>query len=115
MRYVLPRIPMALFAAAALAATTGCGDRRLDRLAVGISRDSVTSAMGSLPHTTETYFVESKNWELDLFTLHPTLPADSVPWRKMSPVVLANGKVVGWGWSWWEKQAAKLNVPMPAR
>ncbi len=115
MRHVLRRISTALSAAAAVAALTGCGDRRLDKLAVGIPRDSVTSVMGSLPHTTETYFVNSKNWELDLFTRNPTLPADSVPWRKMSPVVLANGKVVGWGWTWWGKQAVKLNVPMPAR
>ncbi len=115
MRCLLPRIPTVVFAAAALAVMAGCGDRRLDKLSVGITRDSVTSAMGSLPHTTQSYFVNSKNWELDLFTRHPTLPADSVAWRKMSPVVLANGKVVGWGWPWWAKQAAKLNIPMPAK
>jgi hypothetical protein len=113
MRSTSPRISALLLAPLVAAALCACGDTRLDKLTVGISKDSVTSVMGSLPHTTETYFVNSKTWELDLFTRHPTLPADSVPWRKMSPVILANGKVVGWGWSWWSKQAARLNLPMP--
>ncbi len=113
MRPVMPRIVPLFAATLAAAALAGCGDHRLDKLAVGISRDSVTSTMGSLPHTTESYFANGRNWELDLFTRKPVLPADSVPWRKMSPVILADGKVVGWGWAWWETQAVKLHLNMP--
>ena len=40
---------------------------------------------------------------------------DSVAERKMSPVVFAEGKVTGWGWDYWEKQAKTLNIPVPAK
>lgn len=33
----------------------------------------------------------------------------------MSPVVFAEGKVAGWGWGYWDKEAAILEIPMPPK
>ncbi|MBK9548308.1 MAG: hypothetical protein IPO52_04150 [Gemmatimonadetes bacterium] len=40
---------------------------------------------------------------------------DSVEWRAMSPVVYADGKVSGWGWNYWEKEAAIQKIPVPPK
>ncbi len=100
---------------ALLLATTACGDSRLSHLATGIDRDSVTVVMGSdAPHRSESYLLDGKFWEIFYYAKTGTLQEDSIPWRKLSPVILADGKVAGWGWDYWGKEAARLNIPVPA-
>ncbi len=113
--------------AAALIALAACGDGRLDKLAIGMPTDSVATVMASAPHRTVSYFLNGKTWEFSVFRVGNKAPVpvaiktmdgrdstitDSIPWREMSPVVSIDGKVVGWGWGWWDKKSAALGLPM---
>ncbi len=104
-----------LLAVAALVIALGaCGDRRLKDLSTGINRDSVAVVMGTeTPHRSESYLMEGKFWEI-FYYAEPGVPAsDSVAWRELSPVVIADGGVVGWGWKYWETEAGRLKVQLP--
>lgn len=99
-----------------LVAVTACGDSRLKKLSVGIEKDSVAVLMKTdSPHRTPSYLTGGKLWEVQFYTREPAAITDSVAERKMSPVVFAEGKVTGWGWDYWEKQAKTLNIPVPAK
>jgi hypothetical protein len=99
---------------ALLVATTACGDSRLSHLATGIDRDSVAVVMKTdTPHRSESYLLDGKFWEIFYYAKSGVAQDDSVAWRKLSPVVLADGKVAGWGWDYWGKEAERLNVPVP--
>ena len=104
-------------AAAALltiALATGCSDARLKNLTVGISADSVSAVMGhATPHRMATYAVGGAVWEVRLYARGTPNANDSIRWKKLSPVVIANGKYVGSGWSWWKGQSEKLGIPVP--
>ena len=103
-----------ILGAAIVVTVTACGDRRLGKLTEGISKDSVAVVMGTdTPYREEQYLTEGKNWEILMYAREDS-PADTIPWRKLSPVVLADQKVVGWGWSYWEKEAERLKIPVPA-
>jgi len=105
-----------LRAAAAIAAITllaACGDARLDKLSLGISADSVTKAIGEPPHREAAYLMAGKQWQLLFFARSAATEKDSIPWRKMSPVVLIDGKTVGWGWHWWSDASTKQGIIMP--
>lgn len=108
------RLAPSLLLLAALGAAA-CGDARLDHLSIGISGDSATHAIGDPPHRVATYLSESHQWTVQLYDRGHAGDADSVLWRKMSPVVLIDGKVVGWGWSWWDGAAAKHHLPVPGK
>ncbi len=99
---------------AALLLLAGCGDARLDKLALGISKDSADAAIGAAPHRTAGYLTAGKQWEVRFYSRSTANATDSIAWRKMSPVVLINGKVVGWGWSWWKGASKKNGIGMPS-
>ena len=105
-------------AAAALATLfllAACGDARLNKLTLGISKDSAAAAIGDTPHRELSYLTAGKNWEVQLYARSSASPKDSIPWRKMSPVVFIDHKVVGWGWGWWGGASRKQNIPRPAK
>ena len=110
MRHVTFRAGLALATMTTLAA---CGDARLDKLALGISKDSATAVIGDKPHRTISMLTAGKVWEVQFYARSAVGAADSVPWRKMSPVVFLDEKSVGWGWSWWGGAAAKQGIAMP--
>jgi hypothetical protein len=112
--------------AVALLALVACGDSRLGKLTINMPKDSVAIVMGT-PHRTSTYMLSGKVWEFAVYPVGNETPTavkvktssgqdstitDSIPWRKMSPVVMIDGKVVGWGWGWWDKESAKLGIPV---
>ncbi|MGD9523696.1 MAG: hypothetical protein AB7N73_07955 [Gemmatimonadales bacterium] len=101
----------------ALLLAAACGDGRLKNLAVGIDRDSVAVVMETAaPYRSESYLVGGKFWEVMLYTRPGAESStDSIPARELSPVVLADGAVAGWGWDYWEKQATEMNIPVPAK
>jgi len=102
-----------LGATALLVMVTACGDARLDKLALGISRDSASQLIGDQPHTVASYLTAGKVWDVAFYARSGTDAKDSVPWRKMSPVVFINNRAVGWGWHWWGKASVKQHIPMP--
>ena len=99
----------------AIVVLSACGDRRLGKLTEGIARDSVAVVMGTdAPYREQQFLTEGKLWEVLLYTRDNATPTDSVAWRELSPVVIADGKVTGWGWDYWEDQAEALKIPGPA-
>jgi len=96
-----------------LALLTACGDTRLDKLSLGVTKDSAAAIIGETPHRTLSYITAGKLWEVQLYPRNPVGDADSIAWRKMSPVVFIDHKAVGWGWSWWGRESAKQNIIMP--
>jgi hypothetical protein len=101
----------------ALLLLAACGDGRLKNLAVGIDRDSVAVVMETAaPYRSDSYLIDGKFWEVMLYTPPgEESSTDSIPPRDLSPVILADGAVAGWGWDYWEKQATALNIPVPAK
>ena len=108
-------------------ALVACGDSRLSKLSVSMTADSLAQVMGAAPYRTQSIILNGKVWQLSLYDhgAKPLAPiqvktsagsdstiTDSIPWRKMSPVVLIDDKVVGWGWGWWDKQSAKMGMPL---
>ena len=107
------RIALALLMIGSLAA---CGDARLKKLSTGISQDSVAVLMDAdAPHTMSSYLVDGKYWEVLMYPTKSAEAGDSIPWREMSPVVLADGAVVGWGWSYLDQMAAEKGFAVPAK
>lgn len=103
---------------AALALTTvtllaACGDARLDKLALGISKDSTAAVIGDKPHRTISLLTGGKVWEVQFYARSAVADTDSVAWRKMSPVVFIDQKSVGWGWGWWGGASVKQGIAMP--
>lgn len=89
-----------------LLATVACGDARLKGLSEGIDRDSVAAVMAAgAPDYQESYLSGGQFWEVFYYTAPGKAP-DTLALRAMSPVVLTDGKVAGWGWSFLEETAA---------
>jgi hypothetical protein len=112
MRSNTVRLASALALATFLAA---CGDARLDKLTLGISKDSAAALIGEAPHRSFSLITAGKIWEIQLYARSSVAAGDSLPWRAMSPVVFIDHQTVGWGWSWWGKEAAKQGIVMPAK
>ena len=92
-------------------ALTACrsGDPRLERLSTGISKDSVivlfdaAAPAHSDPYLTGGHYIEAM--------YYPRPGADStVADREMSPVVLVDGQVIGWGWKVWDSVATANGI-----
>lgn len=106
--------PRAFAIATLLLGAAACGDSRLKDLSIGIDRDSVAVVMQTdAPHRSESYLLDGKFWEIFYYPRGEAADADSIAWREMSPVVLADGKVAGWGWDYWEREAERMNIPTP--
>ena len=121
MKQPLKRLP----SAALLLLAAACGDARVKKLGEGISRDSVLTilrdgkpAVGadSLPHVYEdaAYLVNGRNYEVFYYTKGDEVAgADSLPAKKLTPIVLVNGNVTGWGWKHWDSVATSIKLPLP--
>lgn len=111
----------ALFAAPALGLLllSACGDKadaRLENLSAGITKDSVLTIMGvDKAQRVDPYLVGGQYIEAMYFPKAGKADSASVATRNMSPVVVVDGKLVGWGWKQWDSIAAtkKIVVPEP--
>ena len=115
------RAPLLAFAAA-LVVMTACGDKRIQKLSKGIGRDSVMKLLGSTPadsmaliFQSSRFLVNGENVEVLYYDVRGRKRfQDSVPGEELTPVVLTNGKVEGWGWANWDSVAKSLSiVPLP--
>lgn len=101
---------------AALVLLLGCegSDRRLDNLHVGMTRDSVKLAMdGAEPRRVDPYLNGGKYIEAMFFPRAGKTDPESLADRKMSPVVVIDGKVAGWGWGYWDSVATANRIEVP--
>jgi hypothetical protein len=103
----------AVAALTTLTLLAACSDARLDKLALGMSPDSAAKVIGDTPHRTNAYLTGGKQWAVQFYARGFATEKDSIPWRKMSPVVFIDGKAVGWGWGWWNGAAKKSGIGMP--
>jgi hypothetical protein len=121
-----------VLAASALAA---CGDDQvgsdvLGSVEAGLPKDSLLALMGTGPLTgqfTDTlrleqgyrisrYLMDGKLYEVVYYREKPGNVRDPVEQALETPVVLADGKVLGWGWEYYvEEGMGKLKLPTPLR
>lgn len=86
-------------------------DPRLKKLSKGISRDSVLAVMGiEKPHRIDPFLVNGQYIEAMYFARSGARGTDSVPDRKMAPVIVIDGALVGWGWNQWDSIAGANRI-----
>jgi hypothetical protein len=110
-----------------LAVIAACGDSRVKNLSEGISRDSLLTILrdgepvvggDSLAHVYEVaaYLVNGKRYEVFYYTKGDEVAGvDSLPAKRLTPIVLQDGNVSGWGWEHWDSVAKTINLPLPPR
>jgi hypothetical protein len=100
-----------------LLSVMGCerGDARLERLTVGMAKDSVTAAMGGAPKRLDPYLYKGQYIEALYYPKPGKTDSLSLTDRKMAPVVLIDGKLKGWGWVYWDSVAAANNIQVAAK
>jgi hypothetical protein len=120
---------------AALAGTTialaACTDKRVQALDTGITRDSALSVISkdltpvagrpsdSLPNVyrKSNYLIGGKMLEVLYFTPDNSKPSgkDTIPYRKLTPIVFFENKLIGKGWPVWDSiaKANKIIIPEP--
>lgn len=114
-----------------------CEDKRVKQLDTGITRDSAVSVIShdlpagsppdSLPnvYTRGQYLVNGKTIEVLYFNPNnkkaPDIngPAaklkDSIPLRKLTPIVFLQNRMVGKGWDVWDSVAKANKIPVPPK
>jgi len=100
----------ALFLGTGLAGCAG-SDKRLQRLKVGISKDSTLAVMGlEKPQRVDSYL--SGGHYIEAMYYFPPGISDSAgtPDRKLSPVIVIDGALAAWGWKQWDSIAAANKI-----
>lgn len=102
-----------------LAWTTACAptDARVKDLAVGVSKDSVVSIMGEEPHQLAPYLIEGHYIEAMYYAKAGVTPEEAARTRPrdMTPVLVLDGQVSGWGWTYWDSLATAYKIQLPAK
>lgn len=121
--------------AVAAVALAACGDKQvgedlLEPVHAGMPRDSLMTIMGKGPLTAtyadtlrldhgfrvEKYLIDGKMYEVLYYREAPGNVTEPVEQYTETPVVLANGKVLGWGWKYYVKTAmSELKLPTPIK
>ena len=116
-------VPCALAGAVVLAA---CEDKRVSQIDSGITRDSAVSLIArdlpanaksdSFPnvYVRERYLIAGKNYEVLYFTPNneKAVSAKDTAWAKLTPIVLADNRVIGRGWSFWDNLSTANKIPL---
>ena len=124
-RYIA--LSSALFLGACLNDTKEVGADKLDVVHEGMPKDSVMQLMGTGPLTglysdtlrlekgfrRSAYFVDGKSYEVLYYRELQGNVAEPVLQAKETPIVLANGKVLGWGWRYYVDAMGELKLPSP--
>ncbi len=120
--YIVRRSTFTLGAVAAIALVSGCQDKRVKELQIGITQDSVmsitaqgTQGADSMPgiYSRDRYLINGKFLDVLYFDSdNRKAGRDTVPLRKLTPLVIYDGKLVAKGWSGWDSvaQANKIAV-----
>lgn len=91
-------------------------DARLEKISAGISKDSVLVIMAvEKPERVDPFLVNGQYIEAMYFPMPGATDSASVTDRKMSPVILTDGKVVAWGWKQWDSVAADKKIVVPEK
>ena len=122
------RSALTLSVMAAVMVATACEDKRVKELHSGMPRDSVVNAIsrdmkpGAPPdslgnvYTRNRYLIAGKNYEVLFFTTNNEKAGkDTVPWKKLTPLVLVDGKLAGRGWDYWDSVSTANKIPLQKR
>jgi len=122
------KIAMAIFTSLLLA---GCvttaqvrGENRqnLMHLSVGLNKQDVLKVMGTEtkktdvgsvitnPYRTEMYKVNNNTFELLLYYTDLKKSDGAITDDELTPIIIKNGKVDGWGWSYWNNIIKKYEI-----
>ena len=120
---IVRRSTVTLVALTALALVAGCQDKRVKELNSGITRDSVmsvtaqgTQGTDSMPsiYSSDKYLINGKTLEVLYFDSKDRKAGkDTVPYSKLTPIVMYDGKLVGKGWGVWDSAATANKIPVP--
>ena len=117
-----------LIAGSLALATMACSDTRLDKMSAGISRDSALAIINegtsgdsmARVYKQDSFLLENKTGNVHvanvLFYSGKGLKTadDTSVARSTTPVVVIDGKVTGWGWTYYDSLAKANNIPVPA-
>ena len=120
-----------------------CEDKRVKELKTGISRDSAVSVIkqdakpatttgtptDSFPnvYTREQYLINGQNFDVLYFTpendkakvlpfgRRPQTKEDSIPFKRLTPLVFVNNKLIGRGWDFWDSVSKANKIPLKSR
>lgn len=117
------RLAVTLAAAVAVAACQRT-DPRIEKLTRGISQDSALTilndgkpATGVLPHafTTGEMLVNGANYTVLYYSdkLDEGETAADVTQREVTPLVIQNGVLVGWGWEFFNNMSSQTHFAVP--
>lgn len=108
--------------------TTACEDKRVKGLDTGITRDSAVSvishdlkpgsASDSFPNVykRDRYLVNGKHLEVLYFTPNNEKAGkDTVPLKKLTPLVFVDFKLAGRGWEFWDSVRTANKIPIEKR
>ena len=106
------------------------GADKLEDVHAGMPKDSLLMIMGKGPLTAQfadaarldngfrvmRYLIDAKMYEVLYYREKPGNVAEPVQQDSETPVVMADGKVLGWGWEFYvEEGMGKLKLPTPLR
>ena len=126
--YIVLTAAVTFLAACGDAASTDVGADKLEALAEGSPRDSVLLVMGQGPliaqysdtlrlehgFRRETYLIDGKQFEVLYYRELQGNVVEPVAQAKETPIVLQDGKVLGWGWKYYVETAmTELKLPNP--
>ena len=111
--------------AATVAALTGCEDKNIRQLTVGIPRDSVLKILGqgsaagdSTPNVyrEERYLNDGHFITMLMYSKTGKKEgADTIPDLELTPVVLVDDTLTGWGWEHYDSVANVNRIPIKPR
>jgi hypothetical protein len=110
--------------------SVACSDTRLENLSAGISRDSALAIINegasgdslARVYRQESYLLQNREGNAHVANIlfynksgvkeadNPTLSPDAT-----TPIVVSNGKVIGWGWTYYDSLAKANNIPARPR
>ena len=111
--------------AAALSLLAGCGDANIRKLNAGITRDSVlkvlalgSTATDSMPNVyREERYLHDGQWITMLLYTNTGKKegVETIPEDELTPVVLRNDTLTGWGWEHHDSVARANNIVIKPR
>lgn len=116
-------LPLVLLIGCASFATVRAENREhLNRLSPGMSKAEVLSVMGTdtrrirggeritNPYRTEFYHGGGSEWEILLYYTDEKRDDNAITDDELTPLVLRDGRLDGWGWSYWQGAIKKYEI-----
>lgn len=123
-RTLLILLSASLFASCASVDTVRNQNRRkLAHLSIGMTKAEVLDVMGTRtarflrgmesvtnPHRTEMFTADERSVEVLFYQTDTKSRDDAVTDDELTPIILVDGKLAGWGWSFWNDRAQRIDV-----